>query len=53
MLLEICIKYLLNASVICSGLDYAILFSITEEDTEFEILFREISSLLVIKDLRN
>ena len=49
MVLEILTKYLLNALAIFSGLVDVILFilfPITIEGTEFEILFRDISFLI-------
>ena len=46
IVLEIFTKYLLNAVAMTSNLANEILFSITVEGTEFEVLFRDITFLI-------
>ena len=46
IVLEIFTKYLLNAVAMTSNLVNEILFSITVEGTEFEVLFRDITFLI-------
>ena len=46
IVLEIFTKYLLNAVAMTSNLVNEILFSITVEGAEFEVLFRDITFLI-------